>query len=290
MLFSRKRNVEVGNLLVNNETIEWVHTHKHLGLVLHDKLNWKHHVNYIVDKANIILNQSKNMISKTWGIKPAYVRWLYIAIIRQVLSYGAVIWVNALKRAGNLKKLERIQRTICRYITGARRSMSLMGQQMFTNIRPIDLFLQESAINATSRLIDAGRWDREIFNVFSHVKYIEEFSDQHKIKIHQYRDKSQEAEYIKPKFKTYIGQRENIMVSIYNLDNNIVHIFTDGSKTEAGNTGAAFWIRGENLMDEGSCYLSSNSTVYQAEVYTIVVACQQLIVDRIRGKEIHFHR
>ena len=77
MLFTRKRNVVNGALTVSNTVIEWVQTHKHLGLVLHNRLNWKYHNNYVVDKVNMSLNQCKNMISQVY-------RCLYILTKKKI--------------------------------------------------------------------------------------------------------------------------------------------------------------------------------------------------------------
>ena len=172
MFFTRRKKYTLSNLQVNSFDVKWVDTYKHLGLLIQNKLNWSPHINYIVERANIILHQCKNMVGKTWGLSPTNVRWIYCCIVRQVLAYGICVWVPALRFKTNIKKLEKPQRIACRYMCSARTSVSLECTQVILNLRPIKLFSEEAAIKAAARLVDLDRWDNDITGKNSHVDYI----------------------------------------------------------------------------------------------------------------------
>ena len=109
MFFTKKKKVRLDDFQIDNCNIKWIDTHKHLGLIIQNKLNWSAHVNYITERANIVLHQCKNIVGKTWGLTPLHVKYIYCCIVRQILAYGIIVWAPALRFKTNIKKLEKPQ-------------------------------------------------------------------------------------------------------------------------------------------------------------------------------------
>jgi len=63
-----------------------------LGVILDPKLSWKLLVDVKCNKALAAFYQVRTTTSKTWGASPKVVHWIYMAVIRPMLTYAAVIW------------------------------------------------------------------------------------------------------------------------------------------------------------------------------------------------------
>ena len=50
-----------------------------LGVTLDSKLTWKPHIIPITRKATTALLQCRQIVGKTWGIKPSMMKWIYTA-------------------------------------------------------------------------------------------------------------------------------------------------------------------------------------------------------------------
>ena len=63
----------------------------YLGVALDSKLNWKQYTKERMKKGLNALYQCRNSISKSWGLSPRVVRWIYLAIVTPVNIYGCVV-------------------------------------------------------------------------------------------------------------------------------------------------------------------------------------------------------
>ena len=62
---------------------------KHLGIYISNDVNWNHHLNYSINKANKQLGRIKHAFEY---IDEYIIGLLYKSLIRPNLEYGAVIW------------------------------------------------------------------------------------------------------------------------------------------------------------------------------------------------------
>jgi hypothetical protein len=92
---------------------------KYLGVKVDSKLLFHKHVQEKPAKATAVLVQASRLVGKTWGASPKMVRWIYTAMVRPILSYGALIWVRALHNRTCMAKLRKVQRLACMMITAA---------------------------------------------------------------------------------------------------------------------------------------------------------------------------
>jgi len=54
-----------------------------------------------------------------WGLGPNVVHWIYVAIVRLIISYASLIWWPRCQMASTKNKLNKVQRLACLGIMGA---------------------------------------------------------------------------------------------------------------------------------------------------------------------------
>ena len=102
-------------LLVGGKEFEFNDTVKYLGVIFDSTLTWNTHFKNQLCKCKQYLFTLKSSVKKAWGPKPTYIRWVYIAIVRPRLCYGAVVWGHTTRldtRKEGLDKLNRLAATI----------------------------------------------------------------------------------------------------------------------------------------------------------------------------------
>ena len=75
VLFTRKRNLDLSSLSMNGLKLELFQEAKLLGVTMDSMLTWKPHINRITRKATTALMQCRQIMSKTWRIKPSMIKW-----------------------------------------------------------------------------------------------------------------------------------------------------------------------------------------------------------------------
>ena len=91
--FTRRRNL-VGwkDVVFQGIVIRPTEEVKHLGVILDAKLNWGRHMKRIGNKACGPVWATRRACGATWGLSPRIMHWLYTAVIRPIVLYGAVMW------------------------------------------------------------------------------------------------------------------------------------------------------------------------------------------------------
>ena len=91
----------------------------YLGLLISDDLKWNNHINKTCKKANAslgFLRRNLRHLPKTCK------KTAYLALVRSVLEYGAIIWDPHAKK--DINQLERVQRCAVRFISNDYKSKS----------------------------------------------------------------------------------------------------------------------------------------------------------------------
>ena len=110
VLFTHKRNPDLGSLSMNGSKLELSQEARLLGVTLDSKLTWKPHITQITRKATTALMQCGQIMGKTWKTKPFMLKWIYTAMIRPIMSYACVFWAGGLNKNYLVKKLTKVQR------------------------------------------------------------------------------------------------------------------------------------------------------------------------------------
>ena len=147
-------------LKIGNDIIEMKSSTRFLGVTLDSKLTWNEHIINQCKKAKGILMQCRKAVGPTWGFTPKTMKWIYTAVVRPSLSYGAVIWINGLKTKQNITLLNSVQRLANILISGALPSSPGNALNKINDIIPIDNRIKEEALKGTLRLKANGNWIR----------------------------------------------------------------------------------------------------------------------------------
>ena len=119
VLFTHKRSLDLGSLSMNGLKLELSKEARRLGVTLDSKLTWEPHITRITRKATTALMQCRQIVGKTWGIKPSMVKWMYTAMIRPIVPYACVSWAGGFNKKYLVRKLTKVQRLACLMISSA---------------------------------------------------------------------------------------------------------------------------------------------------------------------------
>ena len=97
---------------LNNTILERVQSIPYLGVTLSEDLKWNNHIDKITKKASRVVGFLKRNLKHS---PITCKRNAYLALVRSMLEYGAVIWDPYLQE--DINKLERVQRQGVRFIT-----------------------------------------------------------------------------------------------------------------------------------------------------------------------------
>ena len=276
ILFTWKKKWEIKtSLKLGDNEIKMCQQVKYLGVILDSKMSWRPHCQDRVRKATIALMQCRRAIGKSWGLKPRQALWIFTAIIRPILAYAAVIWINATNSRTLVAMLQKVQRLACITITSAFPSTPTAALETLLQIPPIDVFLKGEAYMATYRLERGDMWTTRRYvggrgrKFKSHV----DMNNEGKIKIpilNMPKDSCTPFLQFGRKFSVKIGQRNEIQTEIDELDDGIIQCYTDGSHIDR-KTGAGIFFKPNQILEVENQTISLGrlATVYQAEVIAI---------------------
>ena len=121
LLVSRKRIKPFHPpLVMNNEPIKEVLSHKHLGLFLSNDGKWHEHINYITSKAwsrIYVMRKLKFLLDRR------SLETIYVSFIRPLLEYADVVWDNCTRY--EVEAIEKIQLEAARIVTGTTKLVSI---------------------------------------------------------------------------------------------------------------------------------------------------------------------
>ena len=246
--------------------------------------------------------QCKRAIAPTWGFTPSTMKWIYTAIIRPTISYGAVIWLNGIihqnkknknqkkQKTRNINLLNGVQRLSHIMTTGALPSTPLVALDKILNTTPIDIFIKEEAAKGAARLKAYGSWETQPTettkgSLTSHISLSNDIHNQLPFN-GQPMDLCKPILNIDSNFSVDIPERDGYEEYINTLPSATIQCYTDGSKMD-GKVGAGYYISKNNTeIVEESLSLGTDSTVFQAETTAIFHAANKLLELQTRNENI----
>ena len=207
-------------------------------------------------------------------MKPRQAFWIFTAIIRPILAYAAVIWINATNSNTLVERLQKVQRLGCITITSAYPSTPTAALEKLLRIPPVNIFLRGEAFLATYRLERGDMWTRRRY-IGGRGRRFKSHVDMNNVGksiipiLNMPRDSCTPYLQFDRKFSVQIEERDIIQSKIDEFDNHIIQCYTDGSHIE-GKTGAGIYFKHQfPEMENQSIFLGIYATVYQAEVLAI---------------------
>jgi ribonuclease HI len=268
VVYTRKRKWEPKDIKIKGQIIPIKDQAKYLGVIIDKRLTFKAHVEAKAQKCSIVLMMCRRAVGRDWGLKPQIARWIYLAIVRPMIAYAAVIWAADLDIT-KTKQLTKVQRLACCMITGAMWTTPTASMEELLQLPSIQSFLKGEATKSACRMKLEGQWD---------VKKPQANKRSHYTKCNEQMSKLTEMSMPQDRCRCTGMDDKRYHISILNKEEAIqkqqaeeaaVRIFTDGSRL-GGRTGAAYVIQQQGRKDiEHKWHLGKLATVNQAEMQAI---------------------
>ena len=156
--FTLKRNTDLDSLSMNGSKLEFSKEARLLGVTLDSKLTWKPHITRITRKATTALLQCRQIVGRTWEIKPSMMKWIYTAMIRPIMLYACMSWAGGLSKKYLARKITKVKRLACLMISSAFPGTPTGALEILLNITPIEKFfwLRQCEDHTESLLLGLG--------------------------------------------------------------------------------------------------------------------------------------
>ncbi len=276
--FTNRRKLEgLGPVIMQGEHLELSNQVKYLGVILDRKLNWGPQLKRVTDRGKWTLMTCRRVVGRSWGLKPRIMLWLYTAVVRPALTYGAVVWWPRVQVQVAAAELAGVQRLAGLTVTGAFCSTPGATLDSCLNIPPLDIYIRSVARKCAYRLQSGNTWKGTSHGHARITQMLEDcvldmFSDQMKVCY----------SFSKP-FKVIIPDRQEWLSSERPIPPGELEWYTDGSKSEEG-TGAGIW--GERPGREIIVPMGKYHSVFQSEVAAILRCAQENLMLGYRNKVI----
>ena len=162
MMFYRKDPSFVLKLYDNK--LKWVNEHKFLGIIFDKKLTFKAHIEYLISRCLKRINIMKSLTTVKGGANFKVLRTYYLQAIRSIIDYSAPAIILA--KPNLIKKLEIIQNSALRIITGAPPWTKIINMLYETNIASIKDRITQLTANLIMKTVTnkESRLKNEILN------------------------------------------------------------------------------------------------------------------------------
>ena len=116
------------SLHMDNQIIDEVDTHKHIGIYLSSDCSWHKHIDYVKEKAWTRINAMRKF---KFELDRKSLETIYLTFIRPILEYGDVVWDNC--TLNEKQELDKIQIEAARIVTGTTKLISI--QTLYDEIK-----------------------------------------------------------------------------------------------------------------------------------------------------------
>ncbi|XP_074034177.1 uncharacterized protein isoform X1 [Leptinotarsa decemlineata] len=278
--FTKRRKLDdLTPLSLNGVVISFETEVKYLGIVLDKRLTWNAHLEKVLHKARLSLWTCRRICGKTWGLGPKPIHWIYVMIVRPMITNGAIAWwPKALQKTAQAK-LSGSQRQACLAISGDISTTPSASMEILLDIPPLHIFLERETRWTAYRLVHIANCtnqlnaecNRLLVDIGSH-SILEITSDFMRPTVN----------YELP-YKVLFPSREDWILREKEILRADSCWFTDGSKTPSGSGAGVFSRRPRTEL---STYLGTYAIVFQAEIYSIELCAERLDKSNLTHKSI----
>ncbi|CAK1540866.1 unnamed protein product [Leptosia nina] len=241
---------------INNITLKPVETIKYLGVIIDRRLTFKNHINYIIQKSQNLFNKLCNFIRPTWGIHSDNIKTIYHMVIVPTITYAAGVWGDSVNIKTYKNKILSLQRMFAIKAIRGFRTISLNAALALAEFLPLDIKINEI------QCIEKARVEHQTHLIPSDIPI---------------ETPTHPSQLLHPSVRTGIRHttyKNNLHKHIKPAPHDI---YTDGSKQENGETGAAFIVHSPNThltIHTSKIKLHPTSSIFQAELLAIKEACK----------------
>lgn len=282
VLFRRTKAVEseLGDLRLFGTILNVRASVKYLGVIFDNRMTWIAHLEDKLNKAIGIFWMCRSAFSRTWGLSPKAIWWIYTAVVRPILCHGCIAWWPRIEIGTAKKRLDKLQRLACLCITGVKNTTATMSLEALLFLPPLDLYIKSLAFKSASNIKCNGWWTAN--SDLGHAVICRLINDE---KLQMPSDQCRPELWLEDKFECSIPEESKWLSAqrVYPPVNDLI-CYTDGSKRD-GLTGAGFFC--ESPLLEVTLSTGSYATVYQTELFAISKLCESDVLKNALGKDIY---
>ena len=149
VFFTRSRTHPYAPLLVDGTAVPYSLRAKYLGIEMDRRLWWDDHVQRKIAEGKKLLNALLSATRGNWGPRPEIAKWIYTAIIRPSISYGASVWAHDVTLKKTTSMMTSLDRAALASMAAFRPSTPTQGLAVLLGLQPLDLHLRETAMMST---------------------------------------------------------------------------------------------------------------------------------------------
>ena len=236
-------------LTMDSQSVQMNNHIKLLGIIIDSNLNFIQHARYVIKKVTKTFKKLCKFVRPTWGVHPENVETIYRRVIEPTITYAAGVWGSAVLR----ESVKRILRTF-------QRSYAIRAIRAFHTVSAV-------SANALSQFMPLHLKVLEVHKI-EQVKLTGVFPELPE-------DRTLESRVL-PSSKLHPSKRIKISYSVAGSVDQVnehaseTNIYTDGSKLDSCETGAAFIILHPTGRQESRKFkLDQTCTVFQAELLAL---------------------
>jgi hypothetical protein len=139
--FTHKRRDRNITTTLFGERLTLLREEKYLGVILDDKLTWNQHIDSKLNRAKLCMATCRRSFGKKWGLKQRMVIWLYVAVVRPIITYVVTVWGSKTGQTTVRTKLSSLQRLVCLGTTGAITTPTA-AMETILNPTPLDIYIR----------------------------------------------------------------------------------------------------------------------------------------------------
>ncbi|RVE44624.1 hypothetical protein evm_010710 [Chilo suppressalis] len=252
------------NIYMTNQKLTFETKMKYLGMIIDEKLTFNEHVQYITEKALKLHKRLSVFTRATWGPHPENIRTIYNQVIVPIVTYAAGVWGGAAKKEYVRTKLDSLQRLFAIKAIRAFRTVSTVAATALARMTPLHLKVKEVWRIEQARL--TGR--TEILP--------DDIEMERPTPVHQLLPPPNR---ITVEYKIATNDQEIDRI----CPPGSTRMYTDGSKLDTGEVGAAFVAyhpEQKHPQTTRKFKLHFTYTVFQAELLAIHRACEWALGSR----------
>ena len=282
IMFTWNRKWDRDPIEIDGTMIPFVNETKLLGIILDSKLSWGPHITAICKKAHSLTHLVNRALGKIWGISPKVSKWVYTAIIRPILLYGCIIWINGIIKSIYLKKkLISVQRRANLQILNALNSSPISSLNILSHLPPITSHIKYTAIITFLKLKANGTWidnnTTKRGKMIPHGTIIKSYYASLPFYNKQI-DLTKPMFFLENNYTISIEERTEALKLNRFDDLDPLLIFTDGSvKNNKAGSGYIIIDKKGSHSHEQFFALGENISIFQAETHAILKASEYII-------------
>lgn len=282
MVFTKKRNLtDFQKPKIFGHGLEMKNKVKYLGLTLTPKLNWNDHILYRITKCVRVFWTCRRAIGKIWGLRPTNILWIFTAIARPMLTYGALLWWKGVTTQKAERKINQIQRLACLAITGAYSTTSQSALEAILNLPSIKNYIIGEARLSALRLKNMIKHTNGTLN--GHLQILDDVHKENPI-LMATNDQMTAKYSFNKRFDTLISTSEDWINPNFRQIHTGDYWFTDACvKPQGGGYGVVDDANHRNFHGP----LGNDLTPKHAEIAAIHICCSIIASEGTNGQDLY---